>query len=138
MSRDQDQLEWIDDAARRVLDKKGYKLEKVLNSGAFGQVWKATDVKHGDRAVAIKIMSLDKIEKVIESKFWPRELQALQEVEHDYIIAVYDSWKMNRRILTVMEFADGGDITGYIRRKDNKPLDETLAAYWFKQVRHLR
>ena len=134
MSKD-DKLVWVDEQCKMVLEKKGYTLDKVLNSGAFGQVWKGKDTRNDNRPVAIKIMDLGKIDKIIESKFWPRELAALRDLEHEYIIAVYDSWRMSGRILTVMEFADNGDIIGYMKNHGNKPLAESLSCFWFKQVR---
>lgn len=77
-------------------------------------------------------MNLDKAGKVIEDTYFPREKEALIKVEHDHVIQVLDIWRANRVIYVVMEFAENGDIRGYL--KSRGPCPESLSAWWFEQV----
>ena len=42
------------------------------------------------------------------------------------------SIRANRKIYIFMEFANGGDITGYLTK--NGPIPEALTCYWFTQT----
>ena len=135
-----------------VLQKKGYTIQEMLSEGAFGQVFKGRlnrekDMKKtGDTAsptslsksspssseeiVAIKVMFLENLGKNYIKKFWPRELFALTEIRHPHIIEVYDIFRSGGKLFICMEFADGGDMTGYMSARQS-PLSEPIACYWF-------
>ena len=66
------------------------------------------------------------------AKFLPRELQALIETKHENIIEVYDIIRANRKLYIFMEFAENGDISGYVRKHDGVRLP--LGCIWFLQI----
>ena len=120
----------LDPKTMAVFNKKGYTIEKKLNEGAFGQVFKGRNVKT-EEEVAIKVMFIEKLGKKYEEKFWPRELSALIEIRHEHVIAVYDIIRCAGKLFIFMEFANGGDITGYISK--HGAMNEALSCYWFTQ-----
>src|SRR5699024_2813827 len=66
----------LDPKTEAVFKKKGYNIEKMLNEGAFGQVYKGSNTRSGE-LVAIKVMDLDAVGEKFKQKFLPRELAAL-------------------------------------------------------------
>lgn len=75
---------------------------------------------------------MTKMSKKLVDKFLPRELAALMEVKHPNTVRVYDIFKMSKKIFVFMEFAGGGDLSGYV--KVHKCLKEELACFWFTQT----
>lgn len=121
----------LNDQMKAVFKKKGYTIEEKLNEGAFGQVYKGKDTKTGT-TVAIKVMFLSNNTAKYEKKFWPRELKALINIRHPYVIEIYDIIKADAKLFIFMEFANGGDIGGYLKK--NGALPEPVACYWFTQT----
>lgn len=121
----------LDPKTAAVFKRKGYSIEKKLNEGAFGQVYKGQNMKTGE-FVAVKVMDLEKVGDKFKTKFLPREIAALIGVRHENVINIYDIIKANNRIYIFMEFANGGDLTGYLQK--NGPIPESLTCYWFAQV----
>lgn len=121
----------LDDKTAAVFKKKGYCVQKKLAEGAFGQVYKGMQVKTGE-TVAVKVMDLKKVGEKFKKKFLPRELAALIGISHQYVIYIHDIIRANNKIYIFMEFANGGDITSYLKK--NGAIPETLTCYWFKQV----
>lgn len=68
---------------------EGYTLEKKLNEGAFGQVFRGKDTKNGE-PVAIKVMFCEKLGAKYQEKFWPRELAALRDIRHPHVVEIFD------------------------------------------------
>jgi len=121
----------LDPKTEAVFKKKGYKIQKKLSEGAFGQVYKAVNTKTEDLC-AVKVMDLDKVGQKFKQKFLPRELAALIEVKHENVILIHDIIRANHKIYIFMEFASNGDIAGYLKK--NGALNESLACYWFTQI----
>ncbi|XP_017463402.1 PREDICTED: testis-specific serine/threonine-protein kinase 4-like, partial [Rhagoletis zephyria] len=122
----------IDSKTQAVFTKKGYQLQAKLGQGAFGQVYKAINVKRDNQVCAVKVMDTTKMSSKLVEKFLPRELAALMEVNHPYAVRVYDIFKMSKKVFIFMEFAGGGDLAGYVKK--NKAIKEDLACYWFNQT----
>ena len=121
----------LDPKTEAVFKKKGYKIEKMLNEGAFGQVYKGCNTKTGEE-VAIKVMDLQAVGEKFKQKFLPRELTALVGIKHEHVIYIHDIIRANQKIYIFMEFANGGDITGYLSK--NGAIPEALTCYWFTQT----
>jgi serine/threonine protein kinase len=121
----------LDPKTEAVFKKKGYKVQKKLSQGAFGQVYKGINT-NTDELCAVKVMDLDKVGEKFEQKFLPRELAALIGVKHENVIFIHDIIRANHKIYIFMEFASNGDIAGYLQK--NGALKESLACYWFAQI----
>lgn len=121
----------LDPQTAAVFKKKGYEAHTLLNHGAFGWVYKGKSIK-GGFPVAIKVMDLEEAGRIIEMKYFPREMEALISIEHKHVITIYDIFKANRTVYTFMEFASNGDLHGYI--KTSGAIKESGAGFWFAQV----
>ena len=115
MSKKQNSGIELDEKTAAVFKKKGYTIEKKLNEGAFGQVFKGLDTKTGD-PVAIKVMFCDKLGRKYEEKFWPRELAALSGIRHPNVVEIFDIIRAAGKLFIFMEFANGGDIASYLMK----------------------
>ena len=74
-------------ASAGTLLHRRYRLDKLLQLGGFGAVYRATDTKHGDRAVAIKDMiGSDPQEFAIRLNFFRREAEILRSLESVSIV----------------------------------------------------
>jgi 5'-AMP-activated protein kinase catalytic alpha subunit len=121
----------LDPKTEAVFKKKGYKMQKKLSQGAFGQVYKGINT-NTEELCAVKVMDLDKVGEKFKQKFLPRELAALIGVRHENVILIHDIIRANHKIYIFMEFASNGDIAGYLQK--NGALNESLACYWFAQI----
>ena len=123
--------EKIDEKTLAVFTKKGYEILHPLGEGNFGMVYKGTAVRNGE-PVACKVMNLDKIDARFKDKFVTRELAAMIEAKHKYIIQLIDIFRCNRKVYVFMEFAANGDIMGYCKKcLGGIPLKK--AYHWFRQ-----
>lgn len=130
MPDEKERLE-LDAKTKAVFDRKGYDIQKRLAGGAFGQVYLAYSKKK-DRKCAVKVMDLDKCEKLVREEFLPRELAALIQMKHPNAIEIYDIFKARNKIYIFMEFAPNGTILDYLKKKG--ALEEPFAAVWFRQT----
>jgi serine/threonine protein kinase len=122
-------------AAGTVLMGK-YKLEKLLKMGGFGAVYKAVDIKDGNREVAIKDMiGSDPQEFAIRLNFFRREADILRMLEKVPIVPkVYDYYHEGQRAHLVMEFIRGKDLLDLMEANSNKPFPVPLVVEWGKQI----
>lgn len=92
---------------------------------------KAYDIKK-DRSCAVKVINLNGMNEKYHKKFLPRELKNLCKVRHEYIICIYDIYRMSNHIFIFMEIGKE-DLAHYIKRLQ-KPLEEPHACKWFYQM----
>lgn len=81
---------------------------------------------------AVKIIDLSIANDKYHKKFLPRELKNLCQVRHQFIIRIYDIFRMSKRIFIFMEIAKG-DLAHYIKRL-REPMEENFACKWFFQM----
>ena len=75
---------------------------------------------------------MDKLGEKYVTRFWPRELEALKAVNHPNTIRIYGIFGMSQKLFIFMEYANGGDIAGWLKKKG--ALEEPTACYWFTQA----
>ena len=101
----------------------------VLGEGGMGIVYKGRQT-YIDRDVAIKIMK-----PVEDSSFeerFKREAKILAGLSHPNIVACYHAGVTNGHCYIVMEFIEGIDLHGYIKK--HGPLSEKHAIYVIKSL----
>ncbi len=98
----------IDEKVKAVFDKKGYQLQCKVGSGAFGQVYRAVNVKRDNLLCAVKVMDMTKMSSKLRDKFLPREIAALMEVKHPNAVRVYDIFKMSKKVLQFFRIVKKG------------------------------
>jgi len=91
-----------------LLVAHGYRLDRVLASGAFGVVWKALrDADDGE--VALKIVDVRRLNES-ETEQMEEEVQILRSVRHGNIVELYDVMRTENFVVLVMEYLPGGDL----------------------------
>lgn len=114
-----------------VIRHKGYKVENKLGQGAYGVVFKATNVRTGQLS-AVKVIELTSMSERSRAKFLPREIQTLINCRHENLIQVYDIFRAASKMFIFMEFAGNGDIAGYAKKHNG--IKESLTCQWFWQA----
>jgi predicted Ser/Thr protein kinase len=113
-----------------------YRLDKLLKMGGFGAVYKGTDTKQGNRAVAVKDMiGNDPQEFAIRLNFFRREAEILRALESVPIVPrVYDFIHQGQSAHLVMEFIKGKDLLDIMEQSGNKPFPVPMVVEWGKAV----
>ena len=77
----------------------------------------------------IKIFEREKMNSELETKF-ANEVAILKRLDHPNIIRLYEVFESEKHFLMVMEYASGGDLLQYVKKK--KRLDEQQAKSIFR------
>lgn len=102
----------------------GYELLSVVGRGAWGTVFKATQLKL-DRVVAVKVIRVDgDLNPVVASRF-ADEAVTHGKLHHPNIVEVYDSGRHADRMFIAMELLEGEDLGRRLQR--DGPLAERVA-----------
>ena len=104
-----------------VLEGK-YTLVRLLGEGGMGEVYEARHTKIGRRA-AVKFLHGEFARKPEAAQRFENEARAAGEVEHENIAGVYDVGGLpDGTQYLVMEFLDGEDLDGALKRERRLPL----------------
>ena len=115
---------------------KNYNIGKVVGKGAFGMVCTGT-MKQGNQTegMAVKIINLKKVDEMYIEKCLNREMTALRDCKHDFIVTVFDIKEFPKKALYVfMELAEGGDLSAYLEEKFSKGMPEPTAKSVYRMV----
>ncbi|HTJ46317.1 MAG TPA: serine/threonine-protein kinase, partial [Kofleriaceae bacterium] len=88
-----------------------YRVTRFLGAGGMGEVYEAHDPELG-RAVAIKLLRADSA----PIRLW-REAQALAQLQHPNVVAVYDVGVANGRMYLAMEYVEGTTLDAAARAR---------------------
>ena len=107
-----------------------YLVLTLLGKGGMGEVYAAYDPEL-DRKVAIKILRLRRDSGVDPSEGrgrMLREAQAMAQLSHPNVVAVYDVGTLGENVFLAMEFVDGTTLS-YWQHAQARPWRETVAHY---------
>ncbi|EDM73533.1 serine/threonine kinase family protein, partial [Plesiocystis pacifica SIR-1] len=113
-------------------DKIGrYTIEQRIGEGGMGVVYLAHDPEL-DRRVAIKSLRSDAWstgDSALNTKMRQRlrrEAQALAQLEHPHVVAVYDTGIHDGNLFVAMAYVEGQDLRGWLKANDERPLSAIL------------
>jgi hypothetical protein len=81
-----------------------------LGSGGFGDVYRVWD-RHAHALVAVKVLHARQAESLF---YFKQEFRALQRVQHDNIVTLYEGFFLEEPWMFTMEYVDGVDLLKYV------------------------
>jgi serine/threonine protein kinase len=110
-----------------------YIVGKQVGQGAYATVRFGLHKDTG-RKVAIKIYEKYKLLDPQRRKSVRREIKLMERMNHPNIVAFHDALDTSKQIYIVMEFAGGGSLHQYLKKRTARRLEETQAKKLFYQV----
>lgn len=110
-----------------------YELGKLLGCGAFAKVYHAREINNG-RSVAIKVINKKNLSNKdgIPDKHIEREVSVMRQLQHPYIVRLYEVLATKTKIYFVMEYVKGGELFNQIANKGR--FSEDLGRKCFQQL----
>lgn len=102
-----------------------YRLESLLGSGGFGQVWRGYDPQL-ERFVAIKVPRPDRMASPLLREAFLKEARKVAQLRHPSIVPVYDFGQDGPYYFIVWELIEGGSLAEQMRQTQFT-LQETVA-----------
>ena len=109
----------------------GYNLGEVVGEGGFCKVRLGVHQVTGAKT-AVKLVDKAKLTEENDRRRVGREIRVLKRLAHEHVIRVFDVVDSPKIVYVVMEYADGGSLLDYVRRR--KKLAEPEAARFFHQM----
>jgi serine/threonine protein kinase len=104
----------------------GYRIDRLIGEGGFGQVWRAT--RTDGTLVAIKILHLELIRSNDALTRFDRELTAIERLDHRHVVRAFDRGTLpDGRPYLVLEYIDGPSLRDVIHERGSLPPTEMLA-----------
>jgi len=108
-----------------------YVLDEKLGAGAFGEVFRAKNIKN-DEILAIKVLNKAKMTSKVLS-YLDREVDILQRVNSEYVVKLKDLKVTEHNYYLVFEYCNGGDLSNYRKFKGGR-VNEKTARRLIKQI----
>jgi serine/threonine protein kinase len=109
-----------------------YRIERQLALGGFGAVYQATDVREGNRQVAVKDMiCADPQEFNIRLNFFRREAEILRSLQNNPIVPrMFDFIHQGQSAHLIMELIQGQDLLKIMEKNGNHPFSADQVIGW--------
>jgi parallel beta-helix repeat protein len=108
-----------------------YRITNRLGEGGMGTVYRATDLQSG-KTVALKTPRIALLEDPAFFKRFQREMQALLQLRHPYIVPVLDVGEHKRIPFFVMPYLSGGNLRQRLKEKLARGPDDLFP--WLAQI----
>ena len=111
-------------------------LTKSLGKGAFGEVF-LTNMEGRKELFATKRLDRAYSEKEENIKRLANEIKIMKKIHHPNLVSLIDLKKTKTHCYLVMEFCNGGDLTGCLRKYMQlykKPFSEEIVQYLMRQI----
>ena len=106
---------------------EGYRIDRLIGEGGFGQVWRATR-EHDGVLVAIKVLHLELIRSNDALTRFERELRAIGRLDHRHVVRAFDNGTLlDGRPFLVLEYIEGPSLRDVIHERGSLPPAEALA-----------
>ena len=107
-----------------VLDNR-YRVLGLLGRGGMGEVYRADDLRLGQQ-VALKFLPLLLSRDPTRLAQFHNEVRTARQVSHPNVCRVYDIGEVDGQLFITMEYVDGEDLAGLLRRIGRLPEDKGL------------
>jgi serine/threonine-protein kinase len=105
---------------------RGYRVDRLIGEGGFGQVWRA--VGDDGRLVAIKVLHAELVRSKDALTRFERELAAIDRLHHRNVISAIDHGTLDDgRPYLVLEYIEGPSLRDAIHERRTLPPAEVLA-----------
>jgi eukaryotic-like serine/threonine-protein kinase len=114
-------------ASSQPPDIDGYRVDRLVGEGGFGQVWRAARVADGTN-VALKVLHLELVRSNDALTRFDRELAAIERLDHRHVVRAFDRGMLpDGRPYLVLEYVDGPSLRDVIHERGSLPPAEMLA-----------
>jgi serine/threonine-protein kinase len=104
----------------------GFRLERLIGEGGFGQVWRAVRLVDG-RRVAIKILHAELVRSIDALTRFQRELDAIGRLQHPNVVAALGHGALfDGRPYLVLEYIEGPSLREVLQDRGGLPPHEML------------
>jgi serine/threonine-protein kinase len=104
----------------------GFRLDRLIGEGGFGQVWHARREADGER-VAVKVLHLELVRSIDALTRFQRELDAIQRLQHPNVVSALDHGTLSDgRPYLVLEYIEGPSLRDVIHDRGAIPPVEML------------
>ncbi len=103
-----------------------FQIEKLLGSGAFGNVYLAHDPQL-DRLVAIKVAKLGALASEEDRRRFLREARAAAQLRHPHIVPVYEFGHIGESDFIAYQFIPGNTLRALLKTSRRLPVDQTVS-----------
>src|SRR5215831_6009805 len=107
-----------------VLDNR-YRVLGLLGRGGMGEVYRADDLRLGQQ-VALKFLPPLLSRDPSRLAQFHNEVRTARQVSHPNVCRVYDIGEIDGQLFITMEYVDGEDLAGLLRRIGRLPEDKGL------------
>ncbi len=107
--------------------------KNFLGYGGFANVYLVTRKSDGAQ-VAIKQSQRPMIEMDDEQKSFTREVNAMKNLDHPFVIKLYEAFKQNDHYFLATQYADGGSLDKLLETKIGKKLSVDEAVDFFSMI----
>ena len=102
-----------------------YRLIMSIGKGGMGEVYKADDLELG-QTVALKFLPAAVAKDEAALKRFRSEVRTARQVAHPNVCRVFDIAEANGAYFITMEYVDGDDLSGLLRRIGRLPSDKAI------------
>jgi hypothetical protein len=101
-----------------------YAIQHEIGRGGMAVVFLARDLRH-DRSVALKVLRPE-LGTAFPAERFLREIQIEAQLEHPYILPLFDSGEVDGLPFYVMPYVQGRSLRDRLKEETQLPLDEAL------------
>ena len=102
-----------------------YRLIMSIGKGGMGEVYKADDLELG-QTIALKFLPAAVAKDEAALKRFRSEVRTARQVAHPNVCRVFDIAEANGVYFITMEYVDGDDLSGLLRRIGRLPSDKAI------------
>jgi serine/threonine-protein kinase len=107
-----------------ILDNR-YRVLGLLGRGGMGEVYRADDLRLGQQ-VALKFLPAVLSHDPVRLAQFHNEVRTARQVSHPNVCRVYDIGEIDGQLFITMEYVDGEDLSGLLRRIGRLPEDKGI------------